>query len=190
VAAVYHAAFGWRAPYGYMSVPVVLGTVGGIGLVVGPAGLFYLRQRRDPALADPAQAGLDVSFIVLLIMSSLTGLLLLATRHGAAMGLVLLVHLGFVLTLFLTLPYGKFVHGLYRTAALVKWAMESGTGTEAATAGREVPFDEAQGRPFDAAQVRPFDVAHGKPVAPYDRSPAPVASTLSRPPRDAASSVR
>ena len=27
--------------------------------------------------------------------------------------------------LFLTLPYGKFVHGLYRTAALVKHASES-----------------------------------------------------------------
>jgi citrate/tricarballylate utilization protein len=29
------------------------------------------------------------------------------------------VHLATVLALFVTLPYGKFVHGLYRTAALV-----------------------------------------------------------------------
>jgi len=27
--------------------------------------------------------------------------------------------------LFLTLPYGKFVHGIYRTVALVKYAKES-----------------------------------------------------------------
>ena len=31
---------------------------------------------------------------------------------------LLIVHLGIVLALFLTLPYGKFVHGLYRVAAL------------------------------------------------------------------------
>ena len=30
------------------------------------------------------------------------------------------MHLGFVLTLFVTLPYGKFVHGIYRTGALIK----------------------------------------------------------------------
>jgi citrate/tricarballylate utilization protein len=40
------------------------------------------------------------------------------------MPLLLVVHLGFVLGLFLTLPYGKFVHGLYRTAALMIYAKE------------------------------------------------------------------
>jgi citrate/tricarballylate utilization protein len=34
------------------------------------------------------------------------------------------VHLGSVLALFVTLPYGKFVHGLYRLAALVKYRRE------------------------------------------------------------------
>jgi citrate/tricarballylate utilization protein len=58
-------------------------------------------------------------------MTSLTGLLLLVLRHGAAMSVLLLVHLGAVLALFLTLPYGKFVHGLYRTLALVKYRSES-----------------------------------------------------------------
>jgi citrate/tricarballylate utilization protein len=37
---------------------------------------------------------------------------------------LLVVHLGIVLALFVTLPYGKFVHGMYRTAALVKFARE------------------------------------------------------------------
>ena len=37
---------------------------------------------------------------------------------------LLIVHLGFVLALFLTLPYGKFVHGIYRTAALMVYAKE------------------------------------------------------------------
>jgi citrate/tricarballylate utilization protein len=28
------------------------------------------------------------------------------------------------MALFATLPYGKFAHGLYRSAALLKWAIE------------------------------------------------------------------
>jgi citrate/tricarballylate utilization protein len=123
VAAAYHVA-GWPAPYGYTSLPVVLGTAGGLGLLVGPVGLFLHRRRRDPALGDPAQHGLDDSFVVLLLLISVTGLLLLAMRETAAMGLLLIVHLGCVLALFLSLPYGKFVHGIYRVAALVKFASE------------------------------------------------------------------
>jgi citrate/tricarballylate utilization protein len=40
------------------------------------------------------------------------------------MALLLAVHLGIVMALFLTLPYGKFAHGIYRSAALLKWAVE------------------------------------------------------------------
>ncbi len=40
------------------------------------------------------------------------------------MGMLLAIHLGVVLGLFLSLPYGKFVHGLYRFLALVKYADE------------------------------------------------------------------
>jgi citrate/tricarballylate utilization protein len=123
-AAIYHSVFGWHAPYAYTSVPVVLGTLGGAGLLVGPAGLFVLRRRRDPALGDPAQHGLDDSLMVMLFLTSLTGLLLLVLRHLPLMGPLLIVHLAVVLAFFLTLPYGKFVHGFYRAAALVKYAIE------------------------------------------------------------------
>lgn len=126
VAAIYHVGFGWKAPYGYSSLPVVLGTAGGIGLVIGPAGLFWLRRTRDHATADPAQQGLDLSFVVLLLLSSVTGLLLLVFRGTVMMAPLLVVHLGVVLALFLTLAHGKFVHGMYRSAALVKYALECG----------------------------------------------------------------
>ena len=124
VAAIYDGVFGWSAPYGYTSLPVLLGTAGGLGLLVGPAGLLALRRRRDPALGDAAQKGLDEAFIALLFVTSLTGLALLVLRNQAAMGALLIVHLGAVLALFVSLPYGKFVHGIYRTAALVKYASE------------------------------------------------------------------
>jgi citrate/tricarballylate utilization protein len=120
VATLYHIA-GTPAPYAYSSLPVLLGTAGGIGLVVGTAGALLHRRARDPALADSAQENLDRALLILLFLTAATGLLLLGLRHERAMGLLLVVHLGVVLALFLTLPYGRFVHGLYRALALLRY---------------------------------------------------------------------
>jgi citrate/tricarballylate utilization protein len=128
VAAAYHSLFGWQAPHAYFSVPVVLGTAGGIGLLIGPAGLYAVKRRRDTAIVDVKQDGTDISFLALLFLTSLTGLLLLALRETSAMGALLRIHLGVVLGLFFTLPYGKFVHGIYRSAALVRSALEASRG--------------------------------------------------------------
>jgi citrate/tricarballylate utilization protein len=124
VATLYHYVLGWEAPYAFSSLPVVLGTLGGIGLLVGPAGLFWLNLKRHPDHGDAAQKPMDRGFIALLFFTSLTGLALLAGRDSSAMGLLLAVHLGVVMALFLTMPYGKFAHGFYRSAALLKWAIE------------------------------------------------------------------
>jgi citrate/tricarballylate utilization protein len=124
VATIYHYVFGWKAPYPFYSLPVILGTLGGFGLLIGPAGLLWLKGRSDPELSDPSQRGMDLGFIVLLFLVSLTGLALLFMRETRAMGTLLAVHLGFVLALFATLPYGKFVHALYRLAALVRFHIE------------------------------------------------------------------
>jgi citrate/tricarballylate utilization protein len=124
VATIYHYVFGIRAPYPFWSLPVILGTLGGIGLLIGPAGLLWLKHRRDPQLTDSTQTGMDVAFIALLFITALTGLALLFTRETSAMGVALVLHLGAVLALFVTLPYGKFVHGLYRFAALVRFHVE------------------------------------------------------------------
>jgi citrate/tricarballylate utilization protein len=124
VATVYHTVFAWSAPYGYGTAPVLLGVVGGIGLLVGPAGLFWLNLRRDPQHGAVAEKAMDRGLIALLFCTSATGLALLALRDTGAMALLLAVHLGFVMALFLTMPYGKFAHGFFRAAALLKWAVE------------------------------------------------------------------
>jgi citrate/tricarballylate utilization protein len=124
VAAIYDYGFGRVAPYPFWSLPVLLGTGGGLGLLIGPAGLLWLKRRRNPVLSDQGQQGMDVGFLLLLFLTSLTGLLLLLLRDTPAMGLLLAVHLGVVLGFFLTMPYGKFVHAVYRGAALVRSAVE------------------------------------------------------------------
>jgi citrate/tricarballylate utilization protein len=124
VATLYHYLLGLSAPYALTSLPVLLGTAGGIGLVIGPLGLLWMNLRRDPAHGDTAQRPMDRGFIALLLLTSMTGLALLAWRDTRFMALLLAVHLGVVMALFLTLPYGKFAHGIFRSAALFKFAIE------------------------------------------------------------------
>ena len=122
---IYHYTLGRKAPYGYFELPVVLGTVGGIILCIGTAGLWVEKRRMEPAVKSWKTLGMDYAFIALLLWVSLTGLILLALRETSLMGLTLAIHLGFVYGFFLVLSFSKFVHGLYRFAALIQSASES-----------------------------------------------------------------
>ncbi len=124
VATLYHYFLDWHAPYGYTSLPVLLGTLGGLGLLVGPTGLLWLNFTRHASHGDATQKPMDRGFIALLLWVSLTGLALLGWRHTSFMALLLAVHLGAVMALFVTLPYGKFAHGIFRSAALLKYTIE------------------------------------------------------------------
>jgi citrate/tricarballylate utilization protein len=124
VGTLYHYLLGREAPYAWWDLPVVLGTLGGIGLFVGPIGLLAAKRQRDAVLVDETRAGMDTAFTVMLLLTGVTGLAVLLWRDTNAMGPLLALHLGFVFALFITLPYGKFVHGLYRFAALVRYARE------------------------------------------------------------------
>ncbi|HEY8335260.1 MAG TPA: tricarballylate utilization 4Fe-4S protein TcuB, partial [Tardiphaga sp.] len=124
VATLYHYIFAWEAPYGLLSAPVMLGSLGGLGLIVGPAGLLWLNVRRHGARGDVGQNAMDRGFIALLLLVSITGFALLGWRDSRFMALWLAIHLGTVMALFLTLPYGKFAHGIFRSAALLKFNLE------------------------------------------------------------------
>jgi citrate/tricarballylate utilization protein len=128
VATLYHYLLQREAPYALYDLPVLLGVAGGFGLIVGTVGLFIAKLRRDRNLLDGSHLGMDVAFLVMLFATGFSGMALLLLRETPAMGILLALHLGVVFSVFVTMPYGKFVHGLYRFAALVRYAQESRTG--------------------------------------------------------------
>ena len=124
VATANHYLMGLEAPYPYTSLAPLLGISGGIAILIGTAGLWWMNKRRDPMQGAVTQQPMDRGFIALLFLVATSGLVLAALRETAAMPLLLAVHLGAVIGFFATLPYGKFAHGPYRAAALLKWAIE------------------------------------------------------------------
>jgi citrate/tricarballylate utilization protein len=123
-AAIWQDFLGTKPPYPILSVPVVLGIVGGVAIIVGVIGLLALRARSDTEPASSSMSRLDRAFLVLLGFVCVTGLLLMSLRGTAALSVLLDIHLGTVAALFLTMPYGKFAHGVYRYAALVRYRLE------------------------------------------------------------------
>lgn len=124
VATVYDYGFGWIAPYGYLSLPVIFGSVGGVMTMIGTAGLVWVKLKFHDGPALKAVFGMDYAFLMLLFWVNFTGMALLLLRETTAMGMLLIVHLGFVMALFAVLPYSKFVHILFRVGSLIKYHNE------------------------------------------------------------------
>lgn len=133
--AAYHHLFGWTSPHAFWSLPVQLGTWGGVLLCIGTAGLAWVKVVTDPAPVARRLLGGEYAILALLFLVSATGLLLLAVRHTGAMGLMLALHLGLVLAFFVAIPYSKMVHGLYRSLALLRNARERHALRRAKTSG-------------------------------------------------------
>ena len=123
VATLYHY-FGYEAPYPYISLPVILGTLGGIGLTIGPIGLMWQKNVIMPELKNEASKGVDYTFLLILLLVGVSGLALLILRNTDLLNVLLAAHLAFVWSFFLIIPYSKMVHGLYRFTALVRYATE------------------------------------------------------------------
>ncbi|MDB6095117.1 MAG: signal transduction protein [Verrucomicrobia bacterium] len=124
VAAIYDHILGWPAPYAFLSVPVLLGTFGGIGMMIGTAGLYWLKLVGDQTPTARKWMGSDYALLMQLFLAAATGLALLVFRSSSAMGALLALHLGIIFSFFAMMPYSKFVHGVYRSAALLRYAHE------------------------------------------------------------------
>jgi citrate/tricarballylate utilization protein len=124
-AAIYHNILGEDAPYPYLSPPVALGTVGGVMVCIGVAALVWLKTRQDRDPANDRMLHIDNVFLVILFAANISGLLLMVLRESELMGTLLAVHLGIVAAFFLTIPYGKFAHVVYRYGALIRYQIES-----------------------------------------------------------------
>jgi citrate/tricarballylate utilization protein len=105
-------------PYPVVSPPVLLGTAGGLATIAGCTGLLVLKPGTVRA------SSLDAAFLVALDLASVTGMLTLGLRATPALGAALTLHLGSLVALYVTAPYGKFVHAVYRFAAVLRDAGE------------------------------------------------------------------
>jgi citrate/tricarballylate utilization protein len=119
-------ALGERPPYAVLSVPVILGAVGGVGVLVGATAFLILNGRNPTGLTAPTSAALDSAFLVALILVCATGIALLVVQKGVGVvHVVLLVHLATILMFYITIPYGKLMHGVYRFGALLRNARDT-----------------------------------------------------------------
>jgi citrate/tricarballylate utilization protein len=123
LAAFFQDILGWEPPYPLWSAPVVTGALGGLLMLIGCTGLLWLKAQsslKAPTLISRQMISMDNAFIVVLDMAALTGMLTLALRGTGAMATMLVLHIGSLVALYATAPYGKFVHGVYRFEALLK----------------------------------------------------------------------
>jgi len=118
-AAIMEDIMGTMPPYGVVSVPVLLGVLGGGGLVIGCSGLIVVKGRSDGSGVDRRMVLRDYGLLIALDALACTGLLTLMLRSSAAYGTVLVLHLATVGACILAAPYSKFVHWVYRGISLI-----------------------------------------------------------------------
>lgn len=124
LAFIYQDFMHWLPPFPMTSAPVIFGSVGGVSIIIGVAGLIWLKRKSQPAPATPGVSSMDYIFLCTLGLTALTGMLTLMFRATPVMGIMLTIHLALVAGLFVTAPYGKFVHFPYRSLALLRHRFE------------------------------------------------------------------
>ena len=111
---VLHYGFDMPAPYPFWSFPKLFGVSGGVLMTLGAAALIFQKTKADVHLGDINAWGGEKAFIWLCLLVALTGLLL----YWIGGAFLLALHLGFVFSFFVTMPYSKFIHVFFRLAAL------------------------------------------------------------------------
>jgi len=124
-AGIMQDVFSIRPPYPIVSVPVITGTVGGIGLVIGSAALLLLKARASRVTSVAQMTIKDYGLLVALTFLGVSGLATLLVRDTPAFGIVLLIHLAAVMLSLASAPYSKFSHLIYRFLAIVRDNLEA-----------------------------------------------------------------
>ncbi len=121
---------GRMPPYSWMSVPVILGLLGGSMILAGAPALMVLKHRNRVRSGYPSAHPADMGFLVALCVLAASGLLTLLLRTTAAFGAMFLLHLIAVVTCFAVAPFTSFPHFIYRYLSIVQDNLE-----------RDVPSD-------------------------------------------------
>jgi quinone-modifying oxidoreductase subunit QmoC len=147
-------------PFGLLHPMKLLANVGGVLLIYG--GVKTIIDRRRTAAGTPVSTSFDWIFVSLLVGVGVTGFATEVFRFtvepsaaGAAVTIayaVYFIHLVLVFQLLVYLPYSKFAHVLYRTAAMV-YAEHTGRTTN----GRRLT-------PATGAALHAQDAERPKPV--------------------------
>jgi citrate/tricarballylate utilization protein len=127
-AGVQEEFLGWQPPYPFLSVPPLTGTVGGIAMIAGCAGLLIGKRESPDALAAPGMRRADYLLLSSLLVLAATGLLVLALRSTPLFTAILVIHLVSVLTCFAVAPYTKFMHFVYRLLSIYKYRLDNPGG--------------------------------------------------------------
>lgn len=107
-------------PYPVLSPPVLFGIAGGGALILGTSGLLALKWRLRSPAANRPMLSMDLVFLGNLDAVAVSGMLTLLLRGTALLGPILGLHIACLFALYVTAPYGKFVHSVYRFAAILE----------------------------------------------------------------------
>ncbi len=117
---IWYYGFGTELPFALDHPWKILGNISAVLLVVGGAALLI--NRLNPNQSAGVSTAFDNFFLFLILSVAATGVLTEVARefvkNSQLAGISYLIHLGFILCLFFTLPYCKFAHFVYRTLAM------------------------------------------------------------------------
>jgi quinone-modifying oxidoreductase subunit QmoC len=117
---IWYYGFGTELPFALDHPWKILGNISAVLLVTGGAALLVNRLRPDNSAG--VSTAFDNFFLFLILSVAATGVLTETARelvkNPELACWAYLVHLGFILCLFFTLPYCKFAHFVYRTLAM------------------------------------------------------------------------
>ena len=112
-------------PYPNLStyVEIAYGT-GCAMLFAGTAMLLYMKLVSNKVPSYKRMNSLDYPFTIMLNLTGITGVAMILDIGHPFAGLIFAIHMSIIFTVFITAPYGKFVHLVFRYEALLKNRIE------------------------------------------------------------------